>query len=34
VADRNDYIVEFGGIGDFEPGVGHPTQTAFFTRRD
>ena len=34
VADRNDYTVEFGGIGDFEPGVGHPTQTAFFTRRD
>jgi SAM-dependent methyltransferase len=34
VADRNGYKVEFGGIGDFVPDAGHPTQTAFFTRED
>ncbi|MDL0431178.1 methyltransferase domain-containing protein [Marinobacter sp. TBZ242] len=34
VADRNGYDVRFGGIGEFVPDVGHPTQTAFFTRRD
>ena len=34
VADRNGYDVEFGGIGDFVPDAGHPTQTAFFTRKD
>lgn len=34
VADRNGYEVRFGGIGEFVPDVGHPTQTAFFTRRD
>ncbi|TGN40638.1 methyltransferase domain-containing protein [Marinobacter confluentis] len=34
VADRNGYDVRFGGIGDFVPDVGHPTQTAFFTRRN
>lgn len=32
VADRNGYNVRFGGIGEFVPDVGHPTQTAFFTR--
>lgn len=32
VAERNGYQVEFGGIGEFDPEVGHPTQTAFFTR--
>ncbi len=32
VADRNGYDVRFGGIGDFVPDIGHPTQTAFFTR--
>lgn len=32
VADRNGYDVRFGGIGEFVPDVGHPTQTAFFTR--
>lgn len=34
VADRNGYEVRFGGIGEFFPDVGHPTQTAFFTRKD
>ena len=34
VADRNGYDVRFGGIGAFVPDVGHPTQTAFFTRKD
>mgnify|MGYP005862306415 CR=1 FL=1 len=34
VADRNGYDVEFGGIGEFVPDAGHPTQTAFFTRKD
>lgn len=34
VAERNGYDVRFGGIGDYVPDVGHPTQTAFFTRRD
>lgn len=34
VADRNGYDVRFGGIGEFVPDVGHPSQTAFFTRRD
>lgn len=34
VADRNGYEVRFGGIGEFVPDVGHPTQTAFFTRKD
>lgn len=34
VADRNGYEVRFGGIGEFVPGVGHPSQTAFFTRKD
>ena len=30
VALRNNYTVIFGGIGDYIPGVGHPTQTAMF----
>lgn len=34
VADRNGYDVRFGGIGEFVPDIGHPSQTAFFTRRD
>lgn len=34
VADRNGYDVRFGGIGEFVPDVGPPSQTAFFTRRD
>lgn len=34
VAERNGYEVQFGGIGDYVAEVGHPTQTAFFTRRD
>ncbi|MEX2476352.1 methyltransferase domain-containing protein [Marinobacter sp.] len=34
VAERNGYEVRFGGIGEFVPDVGHPTQTAFFTRTD
>ncbi|MGM0768759.1 MAG: methyltransferase domain-containing protein [Pseudomonadota bacterium] len=34
VAARNDYTVEFGGIGDCHPELGHPTQTALFTRLD
>jgi len=34
VAGRNGYEVRFGGIGEFVPDVGHPTQTAFFTRKD
>lgn len=33
VAERNGYGVRFGGIGDYVPEVGHPTQTALFTRR-
>jgi 3' terminal RNA ribose 2'-O-methyltransferase Hen1 len=33
IADRNGYDVRFGGIGEFVTGVGHPTQTAFFSRR-
>jgi len=32
VAHRNGYTVEFGGIGEFVPDAGHPTQTAFFMR--
>ncbi|MCL7943262.1 methyltransferase domain-containing protein [Marinobacter sp. ATCH36] len=34
VADRNGYDVRFGGIGEYVPDAGHPTQTAFFTRTD
>lgn len=34
VAERTGYEVRFGGIGEFVPDIGHPTQTAFFTRRD
>lgn len=34
VAERNGYEVRFGGIGDYVPEVGHPTQTALFTRQD
>lgn len=34
VAERNHYQVEFSGIGEYHPELGHPTQTAFFTRRD
>jgi 2-polyprenyl-3-methyl-5-hydroxy-6-metoxy-1,4-benzoquinol methylase len=34
VANRNGYIVRFGGIGEFVADLGHPTQTAFFTRND
>lgn len=34
VAERNRYQVRFGGIGEFVPDLGHPTQTAFFTRAD
>lgn len=34
VADRTGYEVRFGGIGEFVPDLGHPTQTALFTRRD
>lgn len=34
VAGRNGYEVRFGGIGEFVPDIGHPSQTAFFTRRD
>ncbi len=34
VADRTGYEVRFGGIGEFVPDLGHPTQTAFFTRKD
>ena len=32
VAQRNGYQVTFGGIGDYADDVGHPTQTAMFTR--
>lgn len=32
LADRHGYRVRFGGIGEFVPDYGHPTQTAFFTR--
>lgn len=34
VAERNGYEVRFGGIGEFVPDIGHPSQTAFFTRMD
>lgn len=34
VAARNGYHVRFGGIGELVPEVGHPTQTAFFTRQN
>lgn len=34
VADRNGYQVEFGGIGECHPDLGHPTQTALFSRPD
>lgn len=34
VARRNGYAVRFGGIGECVPDLGHPTQTAFFTRND
>jgi hypothetical protein len=34
VAERNGYQVRFGGIGEFVTDLGHPTQTAFFTRAD
>lgn len=30
VAQRNGYKVTFGGIGDFHPDLGQPTQTALF----
>ncbi len=33
VASRNGYEVRIGGIGDEHPELGHPTQTAVFTRR-
>lgn len=33
VASRNAYEVRIGGIGDEHPDLGHPTQTAVFTRR-
>ena len=33
VADRNGYRVAFGGIGDCHPELGHPTQTALFSRQ-
>lgn len=32
VAIRNDYQVSFTGIGDYEPGLGQPTQVALFHR--
>lgn len=32
VAGRNGYKVTFGGIGDIDPELGYPTQTALFTR--
>lgn len=32
VAKRNGYQVTFGGIGDFHPNLGHPSQTAAFER--
>lgn len=32
VAQRNAYQVTFGGIGDYHPDLGQPTQTAFFER--
>lgn len=32
VARRNAYKVVFGGIGDMDPELGHPTQTALFIR--
>lgn len=32
VAQRNGYRVRFGGLGDYYPELGEPTQTAFFTR--
>lgn len=34
VARRNRYRVRFGGIGDFHPDHGQPTQTALFIRED
>jgi 3' terminal RNA ribose 2'-O-methyltransferase Hen1 len=34
VAQRNGYRVVFGGIGDFHPDLGHPSQTALFSRQD
>ncbi|WP_421911421.1 methyltransferase domain-containing protein [Marinobacter sp.] len=34
VGERNGYDVRYGGIGDYVPEVGHPTQTALFARRD
>lgn len=32
VARRQGYAVRFGGIGEFHPDLGHPTQTALFQR--
>lgn len=34
VAQRNDYRVDFAGIGDPHPALGYPTQTALFCRLD
>lgn len=34
VALRNGYSVTFNGIGDYVPGIGHPTQTAMFVMGD
>lgn len=31
VARRHGYRVKFGGLGDPDPDLGHPTQTAFFS---
>ncbi len=32
VASRHGYQVSFTGIGDYEPGLGHPTQVAIFAK--
>jgi len=32
LAERNGYRVRFGGIGEFHPELGQPTQTALFSR--
>ncbi|MEX1199429.1 MAG: methyltransferase [Methylophaga sp.] len=32
VASRNGYQVSFAGIGDYEPGLGQPTQVAIFAK--
>jgi len=34
VARRNGYRVTLGGIGEYDPEFGHPTQTAFFKHVD